>query len=120
MTTKAPRARRSVAGARARGIAVADRGKTWLENQEPATRQGAAISWYRRYAASDGQLCAVLLTAYVFVTVLPVAIVMESYLYRDSAALSAHLVKRLGLTGTSATFLGEVISAYPLGVPANP
>jgi membrane protein len=110
MTTKAPRRKGSVATARARGVAVADRGKTWLENQEPGSRQGAAISWYRRYAASDGQLYAMLLTAYVFVTVLPVAVVMQSYLYSDSSAASTHLVERLGLTGNSATFLSEVIS----------
>ena len=102
--------RPSVSGARARGIAVADRGKNWLENQEPTTRQGAAISWYRRYAAADGQLYATLLTGYVFVTVLPVAIVMESYMYRDPKASSAHLVERLHLTGEPATFLAQVVS----------
>jgi membrane protein len=119
MTTKESRARRGVAGARARGNAVADRGKHWLENQEPASRQGAAIGWYRRYAASDGQLYAMLLTAYVFVTVLPVIVVIQSYLYSDSAAASSHLIKRLGLTGSSATFLSDVItgsSSNKLGV----
>jgi membrane protein len=110
MTTEAPREKRSVARARARGLSAADRGRNWLENQEPASRQGVVISWYRRYAASDGQLYAMILTAYVFVTLLPVAIVMESYLYSDSAALSAHLVKRLSLTGSPATFLTQVIS----------
>jgi hypothetical protein len=29
------------------------------------------VGWFRRYTAADGQLYAVLLTAYVFLTLLP-------------------------------------------------
>ena len=55
-----------------RGAAVAERGRLWIENQEPASRKGATIGWVRRYQAADGQLYAVLLSAYFFLTMLPV------------------------------------------------
>jgi membrane protein len=69
-----------------------------------------AINWVRRYREADGQLYAVLLTAYVFVTLLPVAIVMETYVYGDPTALADHLVTRLSLRGPAATFVGDVIT----------
>lgn len=101
---------RTVARARARSIAAAERSRGWIEHQEPASKKGAAINWVRRYREADGQLYAVLLTAYVFVTLLPVAIVVETYVYRDPTALSDHLVRRLSLRGPAATFVGGVIT----------
>ena len=67
----------------ARGTAVAERGKLWIENQSPDSRKGATIGWFRRYQAADGQLFALLISAYFFVTVLPVMLVAGSYLYSD-------------------------------------
>ena len=112
MTTKKekPRVKTRVAGARARSSAVAERGKNWIESQEPTSRKGATIGWFRRYREADGQLYAMLLTGYIFITLLPLALVLETYMYSDPNALSDHLINRLGLSGPAATFLGAVIT----------
>ncbi len=60
-----------------------ERGRLWIENQAPDSRKGATIGWVRRYQAADGQLYAVLLSAYFFVTMLPVLLVAASYIYSD-------------------------------------
>ena len=85
-----------------RGAAVAERGRLWIENQEPASRKGATIGWVRRYQAADGQLYAVLLSAYFFLTMLPVVLVTASYVYKDPTALSDRIEHRLKLHGTTA------------------
>ena len=74
-----PRAPWGITAAYARGAAVAERGQLWIENQDPASRRGASIGWVRRYQAADGQLYAVLLSAYFFLTVLPVTTVQVRY-----------------------------------------
>jgi membrane protein len=94
----------------ARGSAVADRGVTWLEGQDPASRKGAAIGWFRRYQGADGQLFALLLTAYVFVTLLPVAVVMSGYLYKDPTTMADRQIHRLGLTGSTATLVHDILT----------
>jgi len=71
--------------ATAKGTAVYDRGKGWVDAQDPATRKGATIGWYRRFRESDGGLLGVLLTAYFFVTVVPATVVMMSYVYSDAS-----------------------------------
>jgi membrane protein len=68
------------------------------------------LGWVRRYREADGQLYAVLLTAYVFVTVLPVAIVVEAYLFRNPTALADHMIQRYGLTGSSAAVLRDALT----------
>jgi membrane protein len=93
----------------ARGTAVAERGKLWIENQTPDSRKGATIGWFRRYQAADGQLYAVLLSAYFFVTVLPVMLVAGSYLYSDPHALADRVEHRLHLHGTTATLFSTVM-----------
>ena len=70
-----------------RASAAAEKGRLWVEARDPATSTGVAVGWFRRYAAADGQLYAVLLTAYVFLTLLPAALVMSSYLDTDPNAL---------------------------------
>ena len=50
---------------------MAERGRLWIENQAPDSRKGATIGWVRRYQAADGQLYAVLLSAYFILTMLP-------------------------------------------------
>ena len=53
-------------------MAVADSGQKWLETRDPATHTGDGDQdWYRRYQAADGQLYAVLLSAYFFLTMFP-------------------------------------------------
>jgi hypothetical protein len=61
------RSRRVYSSAYTRGTKVYDRGRLWIENQDPSSRKGATIGWVRRYRAADGQLYAVLLTACSFV-----------------------------------------------------
>ena len=52
----------------ARGTAAYDHGRLWIEHEPPHSRKGATIGWVRRFQAADGQLHAVLLTAYFFLT----------------------------------------------------
>ena len=92
-----------------RGTAVAERGRLWIENQEPSSRKGATIGWVRRYQAADGQLYAVLLSAYFFLTVLPVMLVAASYLYSDPHALADRVESRLHLHGVTATLFSTVM-----------
>jgi hypothetical protein len=40
----------------AKGSAVAVRSRDWVDRQDPATRRGATIGWYRRFRESDGGL----------------------------------------------------------------
>jgi membrane protein len=93
----------------ARGTAVAERSKLWIENQAPDSRKGATIGWVRRYQAADGQLFALLISAYFFVTVLPVMLVAGSYLYKDPNALSDRVARRLHLHGVTATLFSSVM-----------
>jgi membrane protein len=99
------RAQRAVA----RGTDVYSRGRLWIENQAPDSRKGATIGWFRRYQAADGQLYAVLLSAYFLVTVLPVMLVAGSYLYKDPHALADHAEHRLRLHGATATLFSTVL-----------
>ncbi len=103
------RVRRTAASVQTRGEAVAERGRLWIENQEPSTRKGATIGWVRRYQAADGQLYAVLLSAYFFLTMLPVFLVTASYVYKDPTALSDRIERRLRLHGTTATLFSSVM-----------
>jgi membrane protein len=98
-----------IASAQLRGKAVAERGRLWIENQEPDSKKGATIGWVRRYQAADGQLYAVLLSAYFFVTMLPVLLVAASYIYDDPASLADRSVQRLGLHGTTASLFSAVL-----------
>ena len=63
----------------------------------------------RRYQAADGQLYAVLLSAYFFLTMLPVFLVTASYAYKDPTALSDRIEHRLKLHGTTATLFSSVM-----------
>jgi membrane protein len=78
-------------------------------NRDPASHSGAAIGWVRRYQAADGQLYAVLLSAYLFLTVLPAMLVEASYLYSDPTALADRTEHRLGLTGATAALFQSVL-----------
>ncbi len=95
--------------AAAKGAAVAERGRLWIENQPPDSRKGATIGWVRRYQASNGQLFAVLLSAYLLLTLLPVFLVTASYSYNDPTALAVRIEHRLRLTGTTAQLFSSVM-----------
>jgi membrane protein len=96
--------------ASSRGTAVYGRGHLWIENQDPASRKGATIGWFRRYQAADGQLYAVLLSAYLFLTVLPLLLVYSSYIYSDPDALAKRVERRLGLGGSTSRLLETVLA----------
>ena len=95
--------------AAAKGAAVAERGRLWIENQPPDSRKGATIGWVRRYQASNGQLFAVLLSAYLLLTLLPVFLVTASYAYKDPTALADRIEHRLRLKGTTAQLFSSVM-----------
>jgi membrane protein len=109
--TQPPRSRIPARAQRAvdKGTAVAKRGSLWIENQPPDSRKGATIGWVRRYQAADGQLYAVLLSAYFFLTMLPVFLVAGSYLYSDPHALADRIEHRLHLHGTTADLFSTVM-----------
>ena len=98
-------ARRAVAA----GTSVYERGSLWIANQEPASRKGATVGWVRRYQAADGQLYAVLLSAYFFLTMLPVLLVTVSYVYRDPTALAHRMEHRLNLHGQTAALFSTIM-----------
>ncbi len=112
MNAEAPRAAATGRVSRwsARGSALADRGVAWLEEQDPASRKGAAIGWFRRYQGADGQVFALLLTAYLFLTLLPAAVVVSGYLYKDPTTMVDRLIHRLGLTGSTATLIHGILT----------
>jgi uncharacterized BrkB/YihY/UPF0761 family membrane protein len=89
---------------------VYDRGRLWIDNQDPASRKGATIGWVRRYQAADGQLYAVLLSAYVFLTFIPLVLVYTSYAYSDPAALAKRLDNRLDLGADTSKLVQTVLS----------
>ncbi len=63
----------------------------------------------RRYQAADGQLYAVLLAAYLFLTVLPALLVESTYVFNDPNAWSTRVEHRLGLTGETAALFHQVL-----------
>ena len=113
--SKRPRCPRPLRGPQAyasaerRGTDAYKRGRLWIENQDPASRKGATIGWVRRYQAADGQLYAVLLSAYLFLTLLPLLLIYSSYLYSDPAALAKRVEHRLGLEGNTSRLLDAVL-----------
>jgi membrane protein len=92
-----------------RGNAVVDRGRAWVEGQDPVSRKGAAVTWVRRYRLADGQLYALLITAYMFMTLLPALLVLSSYVESDPNALADHVTRRLGLSGSTESLFHDVL-----------
>ena len=95
--------------AASKGAVVVERGRLWIENQPPDSRKGATIGWVRRYQASDGQLFAVLLSAYLLLTIVPVFLVTASYAYKNPTALADRIEHRLRLKGTTAQLFSSVM-----------
>lgn len=86
-----------------------DKAQAWADSQEEHSRKGVALGWFRRYRQADGQLFALLLAAYFFVTLLPAVIAMASYAGSDPTAVAARLIARLHLTGDTAALTREVL-----------
>jgi membrane protein len=101
--------RQLASGLRTRGGAAVDRQRDWLARQDASTRPGVAIGWWSRYRAIDGPLQSLLLTAYVFLAILPAMLVLAEYVDRDPASLANHMVHRYGLTGSAARQLREIL-----------
>jgi membrane protein len=108
-TVSSSRTRRTYDSAQTRGTDAYERGRLWIENQDPASRKGATIGWVRRYQAADGQLYAVLLAAYLFLTLLPLLLIYSSYLYSDPEALAKRVEHRLRLEGSTSKLLDAVL-----------
>lgn len=108
-TPAASRPHRAVAAAAAWGTAAAERGTHWIEARDPASHIGTAVGCVRRYRAADGQLYAVLLATYFFLTVVPMMIVEASYVYSDPGALADRVERRLGLSGATAHLFHTVL-----------
>ncbi|HEX6662068.1 MAG TPA: YhjD/YihY/BrkB family envelope integrity protein [Gaiellaceae bacterium] len=94
----------------AKGIAVTSKGRDWADRQDPATRRGAGIGWYRRFRESDGGLLAVLIAAYFFVTAIPAGVVMMNYVYNDPHQVADRLTHRLDLTGSVKSMVDSVLN----------
>ncbi len=103
-------ARGKVAAVQTRGTHVYERGRLWIENADPASPHGTTIGWLRRYQAADGQLYAVLLAAYVFLTVIPLFLVYTSYAFKNPTALAERLVHRLKLEPATAKLVETVFT----------
>jgi membrane protein len=88
---------------------LAERGQRWAAAQDPATRRGVGTHWVRRYREADGQLYAVLLAAYIFLTVLPVVVVQATYVSGNPDAFANRLTGRLELTGPPAAFVRHAL-----------
>ena len=104
------RSKRVYGSAQQRGTHYVTRGKFWVESRDPASVDGAAIGWFKRYRAADGQLYAVLLSAYFFLTLVPLLIVETSYAYKDPDALASRLGHRLHLSGSTSRLLQTVLA----------
>ncbi len=104
------RPKRLYGSAQARGTRYYERGRFWVESQDPASTPGTTIGWFKRYRAADGQLYAVLLTAYFFLTLAPLLIIETSYVYKDPEALGRHLGHRLHLSGSTSHLLETVLA----------
>jgi membrane protein len=96
-------------GARARVEALGERGREWVEHQDPASRRGVAIETWRRYRSVDGPLQSLLLALYLLIAVVPAVLVLEEYLESSPAALANHLVRHYSLSGQTATLLRGVL-----------
>ena len=103
------RARAGVTWLTETATGLVERGERWAAAQDPATRLGVGTHWVRRYRQADGQLYAVLLAAYFFLTVLPVTVVQASYVSGNPDAFAARISHRLELTGPPAHFLNSVL-----------
>ena len=100
---------RIVHGTQARIAGVSQRGREWVDRQDPASPTGVGIGAWRRYRAVEGPLQSALLSLYVLVAVLPALLVMEAYLDAHPGALAEHLVHHYGLSASTAGLLRGVL-----------
>jgi uncharacterized BrkB/YihY/UPF0761 family membrane protein len=101
--------RAQVRAVSARTGALSQRGREWVERQDPASRSGVAIGVWRRYQAVDGPLQSALLSLYTLVAVLPALLVMEDFLDRHPDSLATRLVHHFHLNAPTAVMLHGVL-----------
>jgi uncharacterized BrkB/YihY/UPF0761 family membrane protein len=89
---------------------MSERGRLWVERQDPASPQGVSIDAWRRYRGVDGPLQSALLALYVLVAVIPALLVLEEYLDPNPGALARQLVHHYGLNAPTADLLRGVLS----------
>jgi membrane protein len=95
--------------AEGRVAGLSQRGRAWVERQDPASPSGVAIGAWRRYRAVDGPLESALLSLYVLVAIIPALLVMEEYLDAHPAALANDLVHHYQLNASTAELLRNVL-----------
>jgi uncharacterized BrkB/YihY/UPF0761 family membrane protein len=93
----------------ARSQRYTNRAQAWADHQEQHSRTGVALGWFGRYRRADGQLYALLLAAYFFVTLLPAVVAMASYTSSDPTGVASRLISRLNLHGETATLTRDVL-----------
>ncbi len=81
----------------------------WVERRDAASFSGVAVSWYRRYRDVDGAFYALAVTAFLFVTVLPAALVLDAYASASPNAAAEATIRRLGLSGASEDLVRSVL-----------
>jgi uncharacterized BrkB/YihY/UPF0761 family membrane protein len=106
----ASRMKQVYASANAKGTRVYERGQFWVDSRDPASRTGATIGWFSRYRQADGQLYAVLLTAYFFLTIIPLLLLASTYVYNDPDQVANRLDNRLGLSTETAQLVHSVLA----------
>jgi membrane protein len=95
--------------AEGRVAGLSQRGRAWVERQDPGSPSGVAIGAWRRYRAVDGPLESALLSLYVLVAIIPALLVMEEYLDAHPAALANDLVHHYQLNASTAELLRNVL-----------
>src|SRR3954454_8307343 len=103
---------------RIRAAAVSERGREWVERQEPDSVTGVAIDAWRRYRSVDGPLQSALLSLYVLVAVLPALLVIEEYLDPHPNSLATSVVHHYHLNTPTAQMIHSVLGegrAHELG-----
>jgi membrane protein len=95
--------------ARKRVASTSQRGREWVDRQDPASPSGVAIGAWRRYQAVDGPLQSALLSLYILVAIVPAVLVMEEYLDSHPGALADRLVRHYGLNTSTAGLLRDVL-----------
>ena len=89
---------------------MTDKVQAWADRQEEHSAKGVAVGWFGRYRRADGQLFALLLAAYLFVTLLPAVIAMATYADSNKDALATRLIDRLHLKGATSTLVRAVLA----------
>ena len=100
-----------VSSARAKVGTAAQRGREWVERQDPGSRRGVAIGAWRRYRAVEGPLQTALLSIYILVAVLPAVLVMEEYLDPHPNSLANSIVHHYRLNASTSELVHNVLGA---------